>query len=108
MQDKDLDRLRKMLTPEQQQVAETLATLKVERDMYRRQVEELKENYDELFKIFVLVLMECPDRELRVHVSHLPRFKEEYRVVRNVDLETEEVIFKLLYVTDAVDPQQNN
>jgi len=100
MRDEEIQKFRKILTPEQQQVAETLATLKVEREMYKAQVEELRKHYDDLFKMFILILLECPDNELRIHVSQLKRFKEEYRIERFIDEKAQEVVFKLRYITD--------
>lgn len=99
----DIDRIKKMLSPEQRQIAETLATLKVEKDMYATQVKVLARDYSELWRVFVAILDSWPNKELRIHKSQIERVLiDEYRVDRQFDKESEEWVFKLLHIRDPL------
>jgi hypothetical protein len=91
----------KNFTPDEKAFAEAFATMKIENKMLTRQLVTLKEAYEEIWQLAVVVLdiVQKDDPEgLRLHVSQLKRFKEEYRIDRKVD--GEDVVFKLLTVGD--------
>jgi hypothetical protein len=96
----DVKKLLRMLTPDQQAFAKSVATMKLENDTLRAQLAQLKPEYDELWKVMIVVLHAQPDKALRIHKSQFLRFKEEYRVDRTYDKETGEVVLRLLTVHD--------
>jgi hypothetical protein len=98
---KQVQGILRSFTPDERAFAEAFATTKIENKQLINQVRNLKASYDEVWQLLVVVLdivqKEQPEG-LRLHVSQLKRFKEEYRIDRKVD--GEEVIFKLLTVRD--------
>ncbi len=106
MKNKDLKRLSKMLSPEQQAAAETMATLKVERNMFKKQAEILQEQHSELWQLIV-VLFDQAGTEIRIQKSHFTRLFESYKLNRSFDDETQEYIFDLDYNEDTDAPTGN-
>ena len=99
--DKQAQGILKNFTPDEKAFAEAFATTKIENKMLTKQLVDLKASYDEVWQLLVVVLdiIQKEDPEgLRLHVSQLKRFKEEYRIDRKVD--GEDVVFKLLTVKD--------
>lgn len=99
-QHKDVKKLLESLSPDQQAVAKTIAILKLENKELARQVEALKKDHQDLYKVMLVVLDACEDRELRIHETQFLRFREEYRIEREFDKGTKEVVLKLLTLKD--------
>jgi len=89
-----------ILTPDQQNFAKAVATMRIENKTLHRQLADLKDAYDNLWKIMTVILHAQPTKTLRIHESQFLRFKEEYRIDRTFDEKTKEVVVKLLALTD--------
>lgn len=96
----EVQRLLEKLSPEQQHFAKAVSTMKIENATLQRQVSELKEVYDQLWKVVIVILDTQPEKTLRIHDSQFLRFKEEYRIDRTHDEKTHEVVLRLLTVFD--------
>lgn len=97
--DKVQDMLSQM-SADQQAIAQTLALNKIEIEQLSNRCAVLQRDYDELWKIVIVVLNQCDDRELRIHDSHLMAFKDEYRVESRHDDESGELVLKLKALSD--------
>lgn len=102
MNEDKIKTLLKQLTPDQQAITKTLTLNKFELADLRHIVSTLKREYDELWKILLVVIHSCPSKELRIHQSQFLRFKEEYRLDRSWDEETGEMVVRLLTITDPM------
>lgn len=96
-----VQKMMKQLTPDQQNIAKTLAAMRVENETMRNRLGKLTTEYDELWKVMIVVCDACPDKELRIHRSQFKRFKDEYRIARSYDKETDEMVLKLKTLTDG-------
>lgn len=92
------------LAPDQQAFARHVAEQQVQNRLLVRQIADMKAQYDDLWKVMIVVLDACGiapgGKELRIHESQFLRFKEEYRIDRTFDASTREVVIKLLTVFD--------
>lgn len=95
-----VDKVLMNFTPEQRGFAEAVTTMKIENAQMRKQLADLKTNYDELWKIIITLLDFMPEKEMRIHESQFLRFKEEYRMEKDFDKETGEVVLKLRTFVD--------
>lgn len=92
----------KLLAPEQRAIVENIAQMRIENRMLQRQAKVLRDAYDDLYKIMIVLLDVCPDKELRVNDTQFKRFKEEYRIDRTYDELTHEVILSLKTLRDPI------
>lgn len=76
------EQILKQFTPEQQQFGKAVATMRIENKTLHNRVSALQRDYDEMWKVMLVVLDACDDKELVIHESNLMRFKEEYRIDR--------------------------
>jgi hypothetical protein len=83
------------LTPEKKAIAKSFIEQKVQIAMLQQQVKTISVLYDDLFKLFIVILDFMPDQELRIHESQFLRFKEEYRIDFERNPLTEEHIYRL-------------
>lgn len=74
---------------------ESTMRTQVESKFLREQIRALREEYDELWKIIIVILDAMEGKEMRIHNSQFLRFKEEYRIDREFDSESDEVILRL-------------
>jgi len=91
------------LTPDQQAVAETIATLRVEKAMLSKQVEGLKADHKELFRVMLVILAELKEttgEPMRIHNTQFLKLVESWRIVRSYDEATEEVVLELKTIKD--------
>ncbi len=97
------------LTADQRGFVQAVTEMKVQNKVYERQLVELKRAYDELWKVWIVLLHAQPGNVLRIHESQFLSFNEEYRVDRTFDKEKREVVLRLLTVHDepTVDPSNN-
>lgn len=100
-----IDRIMKMLSPNQQQIAETIATLQVENRMLAVENDQLKGDHADLWKIMITILHACPGKEMRIHNTQFLRYDEAYRMVRTYDNKTEEVVLSLVVKDDNPKPK---
>lgn len=98
--EEEVQRLLSKLTPDQQNFAKAVAAMKLENRMLSEQVQRMKAQYDDLWKVMIVVLDVQPEKTLRVHESQFLRFREEYRVDRTYDVEKHEVVLRLMTVFD--------
>lgn len=98
--DKDVENLMKVFTPQQQALVRAMAEDRVQNKLYERQLAELKKQYDDLWKVMIVILHAQPANTLRIHETQFLRFKEEYRLDRTFDNETKEVVLRLLTLRD--------
>ena len=96
----DTQKLLQSLNPDSQAFAKAVATMRLENTQLRQQIAELKPEYDQLWRILIVILHAQPRRELRIHKTQFLRFKEEYRIDRTWDKYTEEMVVRLLTVHD--------
>lgn len=87
----------KFSTP-QREVAQTIASLRVENKFLRNGMDTLKKEYDFLWKLIVMTVDQYPRGEMRIHQSHFIRMFDMYRIDRSFDEETDEIVLKLLIV----------
>lgn len=97
-----IEKLLRQLTPDQQNFAKAVATMQLENKMLTTSLADLKEQHDHLWRIMLVILNVQPGKELRIHESQFLRFKEEYRIDRTFDKETDEVVVRLMTVFDEV------
>lgn len=76
--------------------------MQLENKLSRQQIADLSNAYDDLWKVMIVILHAQPGNELRIHRSQFLRFKEEYRIDKKVDEETNEVVLRLLTLYDDV------
>lgn len=88
------------LTPDQQGFVQAITEMKVQNKVYERQLAELSNAYDELWKVMIVLLHTWPGEEMRIHETQFLRFEEEYRIDRTFDKDTKEVVLRLLTVGD--------
>jgi len=86
----------KLFSPEERQFAENFAQLRIENQMLRHSGQVLRKEYDQLYKVLIVILDAQVDKELRIHKTQFLRFSEEYRIDRRYDQATKEMVFKLL------------
>ena len=91
------------LTPQQQAFAKATAQTNLQNKVLSKQLAEMKAQYDDLWKVVIVILDASPDKELRIHESQFLRFKEEYRIDKRLDNETKEVVLKLLTLLDGME-----
>ena len=99
----EAQRFIEQLTPDQQAIAETLATLRVENRMFKEQVRRLSEDHKELFKVMLVILAELREttgEPLRIQDSQFLRLEESWRIDRSYDLGTGEVVLELKTIRD--------
>lgn len=84
--------------PDERAFMEHVTRLKIDNKRMEKQIADLKNAYDDLWKVFITILHSLPDKELRIHKSQFLRFKQEYRIDKQLD--GDEVVFKLLTVND--------
>lgn len=94
------DRVKKLLSTEQQQIAESIATMRVENEMLRKALDTVKRDHLDLWKVMVVLLHALEGHEMRIHKSQFLRFDEEYRILRTFDEETSEVVMTLTLRAD--------
>ena len=101
---KDIQEASRLLGPERSTIAQTIASLRLEKRMLEEQVARLTKDHHDLYRIMVVVLDQLRDEgvdELRIHNTQFKRFNELYRIERSYDKEAEEVVLKLKYHTDT-------
>jgi hypothetical protein len=101
--DTQVQKLLESLSKDEQNFAKAVATMKVENKVLHRQLADLKAQHDDLWKILVVLLHRGKDAgidEVRIHRSQFLRFKEEYRIDKQVDEEHDEVVVRLLTLRD--------
>lgn len=98
--DKHVKGMIETLSPEQRGVVEAAVRLRVENRQLRAQVDALKQQHDDLWKILTVILSIAEGNELRIHRSQFLRFKEEYRIDRSFDDDANEYVFKLKTLKD--------
>ena len=96
----EVQKLLQALPQDQQNFAKAVTVMRLENTTFRKQLADLKDAYDGLWKVLVVILDLAPDKTLRIHKTQFLRFKEEYRIDRTYDEETEEVVLRLLTVFD--------
>ncbi len=99
------DKVRKLmarLTPDQLAFAKNVALTSAQNKIFTQQLGDLQSNYDELWKVLIVILHAQPDNTLRIHNSQFLRFKHEYRIDRSFDEERQEVVLRLLTVHDPM------
>lgn len=101
--EEEVKELLKSLAPEQRAVAENIARLQIENRMLQRQAKVLRDAYDDLYKVMIVILDCCHDKELRINDTQFMRFKEEYRIDRTHDELTHEVVLRLRTLRDPVE-----
>lgn len=101
--EEEVQKLLKTLSTDERAFAEEFARTRIENRMLQRQAQVLRKDYDELYKVLVVILDVAYDSELRVHKSQFKRFKEEYRIDRSFDEKTQEMVLHLKTVGDPVD-----
>jgi hypothetical protein len=87
------------LSPEQRAIMDTLKQLIAEAENFSMQLRVLKKDYDDLYRVFIVILSKLKEQgvdEYRIHKSQFKRFNTMYRIDRDYDPETGEVIFRLL------------
>ena len=99
----EVKQLLSMFQPDERAFAEEFARTRIENRMLQHQAQVLREDYDELYKVLVVILDVAYDSELRVHKSQFKRFEEEYRIDRSFDEKTQEVVLRLKTLRDPVD-----
>ena len=100
MTDEKIQHLLNALTPDQQAFARAATEMKIQNKVYEKQLVDLKDAYDNLWKVMIVILHAQPGNELRVHETQFLRFEGEYRVDRTFDKYTKEVVLRLLTVHD--------
>lgn len=101
--EQEVKKLLETFSAEERAIAEELAHLRIENRMLQHQAKVLRKDYDELYKVLVVILDVAYDKELRVSDTQFKRFKEEYRIDRSYDEETKEVVLRLKTLRDPVD-----
>lgn len=101
--EQEVKQILKMFSPDERAFAEEFARTRIENRMLQHQATVMRKNYDELYKVMVVVLDVAYDKELRVHNSQFMRFKEEYRIDRSYDEKTDEVVLRLKTLRDEID-----
>jgi hypothetical protein len=104
----EIENLERLLSPDQQAIAKTIASLRVENRMLKARVESLTQEHQDLWKVMVVLLdhykVNLDTPQLRIHESQFKRFDESYRIQRTVEEAEDggkEVVLELLYVTDT-------
>ena len=100
--DEKVRKLLNSLRPEQRAFFESLATTRAQNHIYEQQLKEIKEAYDDLWKVVIVILHAQPENTLRIHESQFLRFKHEYRIDKQLDVATKEVVLKLLTLHDEL------
>jgi len=83
------------LSKDDQHFAKAMAQMKLENRIMTEQLIELKKQHKDLWRVMIVILDACTDKELRIHDSQFKRFEEEYRIDKSYDEETREVVLKL-------------
>lgn len=99
----EVKQLLSMFQPDERAFAEEFARTRIENRMLQHQATVLRKDYDELYKVLVVILDVAYDKELRVNKTQFKRFKEEYRIDRSFDEKTQEVVLRLKTLRDPVD-----
>ena len=86
--------------PQLRRVSQAFSQLKLQNAVMKTQLMELSQKYDDLWKVIVVILDLMPRREMRIHQSQFLRFKEEYRISNEFDEGTQEMVLKLLTLTE--------
>ena len=79
-------------------VAKAVAAIKAENALLKRDLQILRGEYDQLYRVLVVLLHQGKEHgfeELSIHRSQFLRFEEEYRIERKWDAVNEEMVFRL-------------
>ena len=98
----EIKKLLSKFTPEQRGMLEHYTELKIQNQIYEKQLSELKSAYDDMYKVMIVLLHVDKDHELRMHKSHFLRFKDEYRIDTYTDPKTEEFVMKLKALAEEI------
>lgn len=100
--EQEIKALLKKLTPEQRGIAQTITGLQIENRQLQNDLAQLKGAYDPLYKVMLAICHAMPKKEYRVHKSQFLRFRHEYRIDSFFDEKTQEMVFRLLTISDEL------
>ena len=89
------------LSPDQLGVARALSGLRIENKMLGEALATTRHDYDNLFKVMLVILDAHPDKEMRIHTSQFMRLNEEWRIDTFEDKATQEVVLRLRTLKDG-------
>lgn len=100
---RDIEEAQRLLGPEKSSIAQSIATLRIEKRALETQLAVLRRDHRDLWRILVVMLAQLKEEgvdELRIHDTQFKRIEDAYRISNEYDKEAHEYVIKLKHFTD--------